>query len=60
MHPHQSHRRFRQIGCRSAAVDVYLRARRHLCDILGLDPGPELEDAYRSVLAPAVGVSARA
>jgi DNA-binding SARP family transcriptional activator len=47
---------YRQIGCRSAAVDVYLRARRHLSDILGLDPGPELEDAYRSVLGPAAAV----
>jgi len=37
-------------GRRAEALDAYQRARRHLYDELGLEPGPELRDAQRAIL----------
>jgi DNA-binding SARP family transcriptional activator/tetratricopeptide (TPR) repeat protein len=38
-------------GSRAAALDVYVAMRRRLIDELGADPGPELREAQRAVLA---------
>ncbi|GHC73249.1 AfsR/SARP family transcriptional regulator [Streptomyces flavofungini] len=40
----------RRAGRRSEALDCFHRARRLLADELGLDPGPELADAYALAL----------
>ncbi|HEY8548257.1 MAG TPA: BTAD domain-containing putative transcriptional regulator, partial [Acidimicrobiales bacterium] len=42
--------RYRQ-GHQGAALDAYQRARRHLVDELGVEPGPLLADVERRVLA---------
>jgi DNA-binding SARP family transcriptional activator/tetratricopeptide (TPR) repeat protein len=44
----------RLTGHRAAAMAVYRDITRRLAEELGVDPGPELADAYRSLLAGAV------
>ncbi|MGW0825850.1 AfsR/SARP family transcriptional regulator [Streptomyces sp. NPDC002845] len=43
-------RAYEAVGRRDQAVDVYRRSRRRLADELGVDPGPELDEAYAAVL----------
>ncbi|MER5465096.1 BTAD domain-containing putative transcriptional regulator [Streptomyces sp. NPDC002668] len=43
-------RAYEAVGRRDQAVAVYRRSRRLLVDELGVDPGPELSEAYVSVL----------
>jgi DNA-binding SARP family transcriptional activator/Tfp pilus assembly protein PilF len=43
-------RAYQAVGRRDQAVAVYRRSRRLLVDELGVDPGPELSEAYVSVL----------
>ncbi|WP_128381410.1 AfsR/SARP family transcriptional regulator [Streptomyces cavernae] len=43
-------RAYEAVGRRDQAVAVYRRSRRRLADELGVDPGPELTEAYAAVL----------
>ncbi|MER5217876.1 tetratricopeptide repeat protein [Streptomyces sp. NPDC002838] len=43
-------RAYEAVGRRDQAVAVYRRSRRRLADELGVDPGPELSEAFAAVL----------
>lgn len=51
--PLQAHliRLYHSVGRRADAIRVYLRSRDRLREELGLDPSPELTDAYRLLVA---------
>ncbi|MFI8090769.1 AfsR/SARP family transcriptional regulator [Streptomyces sp. NPDC086080] len=48
-------RAYEAVGRRDRAVDVYRRSRRRLADELGVDPGPELSEAFAAVLRHRAG-----
>lgn len=48
-------RAYETIGRRDQAVAVYRRSHRRLADELGVDPGPELSEAYSAVLRRRTG-----
>ncbi|WP_371656632.1 MULTISPECIES: tetratricopeptide repeat protein [unclassified Streptomyces] len=48
-------RAYETVGRRDQAVAVYRRSHRRLADELGVDPGPELSEAYAAVLRRRTG-----